>query len=162
MKRTLSLTLLVLLFSVQDQLQAQGNFGAGFIFGDPTGISWNYRLSRENAIDGGIGFSPFDRYRIHADYLWRATPFHDQRIGLHYGIGAIAGFGSTHYVTYQGRYAYVLRNEEIGFAARVPVGLSYQFPRSPVELVVELAPMVIFAPASGIGVDAGLGVRFYF
>jgi hypothetical protein len=162
MKYSLLLPILALLLCVGELLHAQGKFGAGFIFGEPTGISWNYRLSRENAIDGAIGFSPFDRYRIHVDYLWRATPFRDERVGLHYGLGAVAGFGSTHYVTYQGRYSYILRDEEIGFAARVPVGLSYQFPRSPVELVVELAPMVIFAPVSGVGVDAGLGARFYF
>lgn len=135
--------------------EAQGKFGAGFVFGEPTGIAWKYRISQLNALDGALGFSPFDRYRMHVDYLWHSTPFQEQRLVLHYGVGAAIGFG-------RGKYSYFLRDQEIGFAARVPIGLSYLIPRSPVDLFIEVAPMMIFTPNTGVGIDGGLGARFYF
>ena len=51
-----------------------GTFGFGFILGEPTGLAWKYKLSRANALDGVIGFSPGNRFRIHVDYLWKAYP----------------------------------------------------------------------------------------
>ncbi len=158
-----TLLLLCLLVAIPAFGQVPGKFGAGFMFGEPTGIAWKYRMSQMNAVDGAIGFSPYDRYRLHVDYLWQSYPFHEPRLGLHYGVGAAIGFGRTSYVVYSGRFAYsVSDNRDIDFAARVPVGLFYQIPRSPVDLFVEVAPMLIFAPAGGIGIDGGLGARFYF
>lgn len=140
---------------------AQGKFGAGFVFGEPTGIAWKYRINQANALDGAVGFSPFDRYRVHVDYLWQSYPFHEQRLALHYGIGAAIGFGRTQYVVVNGRYNYFLRDQEVGFAARIPVGLSYTVPRSPIDLFLEAAPLMIFSPGTGVALDAGLGVRFF-
>ena len=164
-KDNMKTTLLVLslLLAGEASGQSQGKFGAGFIFGEPTGIAWKYRISQSNAVDGAIGFSPYDRYRLHMDYLWQSYPFSEPRLSVHYGVGAAVGFGRSGYVVYRGRFAYfVSDDQDIGFAARVPVGLSYQIPRSPVDLFVEVAPMVIFAPNGGIGIDGGLGARFYF
>ncbi|MBI1807688.1 MAG: DUF3996 domain-containing protein [Ignavibacteria bacterium] len=164
MKRSMLYPILVLCalsLGLHDATYSQGKFGAGFVFGEPTGFAWKYRLSQNNALDGALGFSPFDRYRLHVDYLWQAYPFHEQRLSLHYGVGAVIGFGRTQYVVVNGRYSYFLRDQEMGFAARVPVGLSYEIPRSPIDLFVEVAPLMIFAPGTGVGIDAGLGVRFY-
>jgi hypothetical protein len=143
-------------------LSAQGKFGAGFMFGEPTGIAWKYRLSQTNALDGGLGFSPFNRYRLQVDYLWESYPFHNQNITLHYGIGAGIAFGRTDYIDYQRRYASFSRTNDVGFAARVPVGLSYFVPKSPLDIFVEVAPLIIFTSPAGLGLDGGLGIRFYF
>lgn len=140
---------------------AQGRVGIGFIVGDPTGFSLKYKVSAANALDGALGFSPFDRFRIHADYLWISRPFNDQQFSFTYGAGAAVGFGNSEYVVSRGRYLYFTRDVPTGFGIRVPVGLSYMIPRSPVELTLELAPIVIFAPDGGIGIDGGLAVRFY-
>src|SRR5690349_12060164 len=84
MRTTIIAIVLVLLgLTVADRGHAQGRFGAGFMFGEPTGISWKYRINQSNAVDGGIGFSPFDRYRIHADYLWQSTPFREPQLALY-------------------------------------------------------------------------------
>ena len=141
---------------------AQGKFGAGFVFGDPTGISWKYRINRTNAVDGAIGFSPFDRFRMHADYLWHSYPFHNENLALHYGMGAAIGFGRTEYYVVRGRNALLFRDDEPGFAARGVFGLTYQIPRSPLETFVEVAPLFIFTSPAGLGLDAGLGLRFTF
>lgn len=159
MKRLLLVSLFALLVIPTGFLQAQGRFGFGLVLGEPTGLSWKYRLNRENAIDGVLGFSPSDRFRIHADYLWSSHPFVDPSFSLHYGVGAALGFASSTYFT--SRDGYFVRTVDLGFAARVPVGIDYSIPRSPVELYFELAPLVIVAPSAGIGIDAGIGVRVY-
>ncbi len=167
MKKLLFVLLLVILCcpvfaqqSMQQPPQQASRLGAGFVLGEPTGISWKYRINETNAVDGSIGFSPYDRYRIDVDYLWQAHPFNERRLGLHYGAGVAFGFGRTDYIVYDG--GYIFRDRELGFAARGVVGLNYIVPRSPVELFVEVAPLIIMTPVSGSGVDAGFGARFYF
>ncbi len=140
---------------------AQGKFGIGFGFGEPTGISWKYRINESNAIDGGIGFAPYNDFRFHVDYLWQSYPFHERQLSLYYGVGAIVGSGRDgYYVPYRGGYLFT--RDQIGFAARVPVGLAYLIPRSPLDLYFEVAPMVIFTPVSDFSADGDLGIRFYF
>jgi hypothetical protein len=152
------LLVLPLIFPVAP-LRAQGRFGFGLVIGEPTGLTWKYRMSHENAIDGVVGFSPADRFRIHADYLWSSHPFVDASFSLHYGAGAALGFASSTY--FPSRDGYFVRTVDLGFAARVPVGIDYAIPRSPVELYFELAPLVILSPSAGVGIDAGIGVRVY-
>jgi hypothetical protein len=45
---------------------------------------------------------------------------------------------------------------------RIPLGLTYFIPRSPVELLVEVAPLLVIAPSSGTGLDGGIGARIHF
>jgi hypothetical protein len=144
---------------VGSQVRGQGSFGIGLIIGEPTGFSWKYKASSQNALDGAIGFSPADRFRAHIDYLWVARPFSDGNLTLTYGVGGVVGFGDRDVVERRGGFAYF--NREVGFAARVPVGLNYMIPRSPVELGLEVAPLLILAPDGGLGIDGGFLVRFY-
>jgi hypothetical protein len=161
--RALSGVLLAVLLCVLGlgEGRAQGQFGFGFIFGEPTGVAWKYRLSHVNAIDGAIGFSPDDRFRMHVDYLWQSYPFNDQRLALHYGVGGAVGFGRTEYIAFRDGDAFVLRNQDFGFGARTVIGLTYMIPRSPVDLFLEAAPLFVLTPDPGMGVDVGLGVRVY-
>lgn len=160
MKRRVLFLGLVLLVTTPAVLKAQGRFGFGFIVGDPTGFSWNYKMG-QNALDGGVGFSPFDRFRVHVDYLWVAHPFNEQHLSLTYGVGGAVGFGRTEYLVSDDRYVYFSRDVATGVGIRGPVGLHYMIPRSPVELTLELAPILILAPDSGFGFDGGLAIRFY-
>src|SRR5437867_1737656 len=141
---------------------AQGRLGIGFIFGDPTGFSWKYKFGYQNAIDGAFGFSPFDRFRFHVDYLWVARPFDNQNLSVSYGLGGAVGFGRSEYIVGRGKYIYLFaRDVSTGFGIRTVIGLNYMIPRSPVELTLEAAPIVIIDPIGGFGVDGGLAVRFY-
>lgn len=47
------------------------------------------------------------------------------------------------------------------FGIRIPLGINYMIPRSPVKLTLELAPLVVISPGGGFGFDGGLAVRFY-
>jgi hypothetical protein len=141
--------------------QERGEVGIGFVVGDPTGFSWKVRLRGGNAIDGVVGFSPFDRFRLHADYLWDSRPFNEKNLSLYYGPGIAFGFGRTEYVVISNRNGLLLRNEELGFAIRGLFGISYLIRRSPVEVYFELAPLIIFTPGTGSGLDVGFGARLY-
>jgi hypothetical protein len=137
------------------------SLGMGFVFGEPTGIAWKYRLNTVNSIDGVIGFSPYDRFRLNLDYLWQSHPFNEQRLALHYGPGVAFGFGRTNYIVYN-RNGYFLRNEDIGLGIRGVAGVNYLIKNTPLDVFFELAPVVIFTPATGSGIDVGFGGRVYF
>jgi hypothetical protein len=150
----------VLIFLFAGKSGGQGRFGAGMVFGKPTGIAINYRINNRNAVDGAIGFGPEQRFRFHLDYLWKAYPFESENLSVHYGLGPAFAFGTSDYVLVRGN-TYLFRSQNPGFALRVPVGLTYTIPRSPLDTFIEIAPLFIFAPASDIGFDAGIGLRVY-
>jgi len=45
---------------------------------------------------------------------------------------------------------------------RVPVGISYLFDSVPVDLFLEVAPVVDLVPSTGLGWNSGIGIRYYF
>ncbi len=141
--------------------RAQGRFGFGVIFGDPTGLAWNYRLDHEHSVDGALGFTPFDRFRMHVDYLWRSYPFEERHLSLHYGLGGAVAFGRSGFFIVEHGEDVLVTNENTGFGARAVVGLTYDIPRSPVDLFVEVAPIFVLAPGAGIDLEAGIGARIY-
>jgi len=141
--------------------RAQGKLGVGVIIGEPTGIAWKYRLGGMEAIDGAIGLSSSDRFRFHVDYLWEKRSFEVVNLELHYGVGMAVGVGNAEYVSVQRGDTYVLEQRDLGFGFRGVVGLTYVFPRSIFDAFVEVAPLLIVTPASGLGIDAAIGVRVY-
>jgi hypothetical protein len=142
------------------QVRSERKLGIGLVFGEPTGFAWKYRIDHTNAVAGQIGFFPDDRFRIGVDYLWHSYPFEERRLALHYGVGAAFGVGRTDYVIVRPT-GDVLRHEDLGFAVRAVLGLTYDIPRSPVDLFIEVAPLLVVSPSSGTGVDVGLGARVY-
>jgi hypothetical protein len=108
-----------------------------------------------------LGFSPFDRFRFHVDYLWIGRPFNNQDLSFTYGVGGAAGFGRTEFIVVKGKNLFLTRDVSTGFGIRGAFGLNYMIPRSPVELSLEVAPIFIISPSSGMGVDGGVAVRFY-
>ncbi len=144
-----------------DQLaRAQDKLGIGFEFGQPTGVSWNYKLNQINSLDGAIGFAPDDRYRFHIDYLWHSYPFSEKRLSLHYGPGILFEFGRTRYNQFAESDEF-FGPREAGFGIRGVMGLTYAIAKSPVDLFIEAAPIIIFSPESSTDVDLAFGARFY-
>lgn len=148
--------IIVLVFglSLTQPLQAQpdNNTGLGIMIGEPTGITFKSWTSDINAFDIGLAWSVgrYDAISIHADYLWhRFGVFNELETGqmpVYYGIG--------------GRM--VLGDLDTYIGVRVPVGLAYLFEDAPVELFIELAPIVNLAPDTEFDMDGALGVRYYF
>jgi hypothetical protein len=132
-----------------------GQLGLGLMAGSPTGFTAKYWISSEHAVDvavGGYGYyvgSYYTGLNLHADYLWHA-------------YGVFGGMGSdaySHMPLYLGIGG--LFNDPGVAGVRGVFGVTYLFDQ-PFDAFFELAPTLVVAPASGFGVDAGLGGRFYF
>ncbi len=137
-------------------------FGLGIILGEPTGLSAKLWMSKDNAFDFGLGVSlggdrikykgNYDnsgRVHFHMDYLWHAFNAirSTERFPLYYGFGGRFNTGGG----YDG-----------SFGVRGVFGIAW-FPHSaPIDVFLELVPVFQVTPLTGLGIDAGLGVRYFF
>lgn len=145
---------LVTIFLVStSSLSAQtnaGDFGIGVILGEPTGLSAKYYNGGRTAFDFGLAWS-FGRnphYHFHADYLVHRFDLIEVEQGqmpFYFGIGARLRTG---------------HDENVGI--RFPLGVSYYFPRDPIEIFFEIVPVFDLTPRSDISGNGGLGFRYYF
>lgn len=130
---------------------AQGNgFGLGVVLGEPTGISAKGWTSQRGAIDAALAWSARGDGYVHAhvDYLWH---FQDvvntnQQILPYLGVGG----------RIQGN-----RNTAIA-GVRVAGGAAWLPAGAPLDVFLEIAPVVDLAPATELSVNGGIGVRFFF
>jgi hypothetical protein len=164
-KPAIILTLLTLLvFSRNSRAQTRG-VGAGIIVGGPTGISAKFWTSGINALDIAIGWSDGTRWErfgdnvyysdsqsylhFNADYVWHDFDLikTDQRLPLYYGVGLDYESGNA---------------LPTAVGVRGVIGLDWMPYAVPLDVFVEMAPVLYVAPATVMGVDASLGARFFF
>jgi hypothetical protein len=127
-------------------------FGIGALIGEPTGLSLKAWLDDRSAIDAGVAWSfrRDDSFSAHADYLihcWDLIPVSKGKLPLYFGVG--------------GRVL-LERGRDTRFGVRAPVGLSYMFENTPLELFVEVGPIFDVAPKTQFSLTGGIGVRYYF
>lgn len=135
-------------------------FGAGFILGEPTGLSAKLFLARQHALQSHLGFAFAKRNRISTtlDYLFHLhdviPPFgRAGNLSPYFGVGGILSF-RTHNKNSDARDA------NIGL--RFPVGASFALRAVPIEIYLEVAPGVSFINEAFFTVDGGTGARYYF
>lgn len=138
-------------------------FGLGLILGEPTGLSAKLWTTSTTAFDFGLGWSVggdrigrydgfYDggsRIHFHMDYLWHSwkTIRSAERFPLYYGIGGRLNSGAGY------------RNS---LAVRGVFGVAWVARGAPIDVFLELVPSLQLVPATGVGVDAGLGARYFF
>ena len=127
--------------------QKAGDVGVGVILGNPTGVTGKAWIDGSQAVDAGLGFST--RLAAYGDYLWHSWTALPQpsegKLPLYLGLGA-----------------QVRTFHDPEFGLRAVAGAAYWLPRDPVEIFVEIVPVFRLAPRDGVGLDAGLGLRYYF
>lgn len=140
---------LIAMISVSATAQRH-NFGLGVIAGEPTGLSAKGWISSRGAIDAGLAWSFRREGFIHAhmDYLWH---FHDAIESEHQVIP---------YVGVGGRVGGTNGSAVAGI--RVPVGLSWIPESAPIDVFLEVVPVIDLTPATEFTAQGGLGIRFYF
>ncbi|HLP15124.1 MAG TPA: hypothetical protein VK470_02630 [Bacteroidota bacterium] len=165
MKLIVKLFILLFVLGSLTSLHAQQRkFGLGVIIGEPTGLSAKLWTSSENAFDFGLGWSygsdrwggHYDGYyngdqrvHLHMDYLWhsfnaiRST----ERFPLYYGIGARLNTGAGY---------------DDSFAIRGVFGIAWMPRSTPLDIFIELVPSLQLTSRTAFGVDAGVGIRYYF
>ncbi|MCK4321194.1 MAG: DUF3996 domain-containing protein [Candidatus Bathyarchaeota archaeon] len=149
-----SITLLViglLLFCGFVHAQDSG-FGLGIIIGEPTGISAKAWVGKYRAICGAAGWSLTEEkhFHIYGDYIFHnfeLIKLEKGKLPIYYGFGCRikAKEGS---------------NTEIG--VRIPLGMDYFIPNTPLDIFFELVPTLDVIPKTDVDINFGLGIRFFF
>lgn len=130
---------------------AQGYFGLGGVFGEPTGVSGKLWVTDRMAVDmaAAWSFSGHDEaLHLHADYLlhnFDLISVDQGRLPVYFGIGGRVKFAD---------------DSEIG--VRIPVGLAYIFDNTPLDIFLEVVPILDLAPDTELDWNAGIGARFFF
>lgn len=150
MRKIAVVLFLFIALSVTSFSQSKG-FGLGIILGEPTGISAKYWTSSSTALDFGLGYSfvKNSRVHLHADYLFHVNNLFQtsENISLYYGPGA--------------RLRLVdVGDSRLGF--RFDVGLVWIPRNAPIDVFLEIAPLLDIIPETDFTVNGGVGVRFFF
>ncbi len=139
-------TILCLVLPARSQ---ESGFGIGVMMGEPTGVSAKGWVSSQSAIDGGLAWSFRGNGYIHAhvDYLWHFQDLTNtsQPVIPYIGVG--------------GRMTGLRSAATAGI--RVAGGLSWLPAGAPIDVFVELVPVVDLAPETRLSADGGIGARFY-
>jgi hypothetical protein len=155
MKRTIFLIALFLALTAfaQSGMAKGGNFGLGVILGEPTGPCFKYWTGAKTAIDGAAAWSFANNagLHLHADYLWHKFDLiavEEGSLPLYLGIGGRI------------RFAEGSGDDRIGI--RIPVGLDYIFADAPLDIFLEIVPILDLAPDTDLDFNGAVGVRFFF
>jgi hypothetical protein len=143
--------IMFVLMILAPQARAQNHgFGLGLILGEPTGLSAKTWVSSTNAVDFGLAWS-FRRsgyLHIHADYLWHFPGAVEsrERFVPYVGLGGRLGGGDNRGV----------------LGLRISGGIAW-WPRSaPIDVFLEIAPILDLVPATELSMNGGIGARLYF
>lgn len=152
-------------FAASLSLHAQDSgFGLGFILGEPTGISFKGWVAADRAIDGAVAWSlgSGNVFRVHADYLFHSYPIQVNKgsLPLYYGPGLRMRIWDNNEHWHHGEWHHEDGNVDLG--VRFPVGLAYQFADAPLDVFLEIAPVIGLVPSTYFDVDGGLGLRYWF
>ena len=150
MKKAKYITVLFALIFIST-LNAQNNsVGLGIIVGEPTGFSFKYWTSSTTAFDASLAWSLIGEgaFHIHADYIihsFNLIRVPEGKLPFYYGIGArLKTSGDTR------------------LGVRVPLGLAYLFQNAPVDIFLEIVPILDLTPKTDFKINAALGARYFF
>ena len=140
----------LLLMACSSTLLAQDRgFGIGVMAGSPTGLNGKLWVSAENAVDVGLAWSFVDEgyLHIHGDYLWHFPDVirSSQRFVLYAGLGARLGLGD---------------DPRIG--VRIPGGIEWWPRNTPLDVFLEVAPVLDLTPKTTFAFNGAVGIRFFF
>ncbi|MDI6808326.1 MAG: DUF3996 domain-containing protein [Candidatus Eisenbacteria bacterium] len=157
-----TVSLVFVLFALAfGMVEARGEegLGVGVIVGEPTGISIKTWISGTRAVDGAAAWSLSENeaFQFHADYLIHNFTLlklkeSEGRLPVYYGVGARIrlnnGDGAND------------GNASVG--VRIPFGIAYMFARHPIDIFLEVVPILDVAPDTDFDINAAIGARYYF
>ncbi len=147
-------------------------FGLGLEVGEPTGLNGKWFLSKSGALDFGVGwvYSHYyygDGAHLYVDYLWHPTSLVSAPgFELPFYVGVGLRYWDFHYC-----YQRVCDYGGSAIGLRIPVGISFDFNRVPLDIFLQLVPVIDFVNGDyydryrnreHFGVDLSAGVRFWF
>lgn len=135
------------LWALTSRVGAAQDFGYGAALGQPMGATAKYWLSSTTAVDAFAGYHFNKNFDVHADYLWHTfSSFNvsQGRLPFYAGLGARVNLGDSSHL-----------------GMRIPFGASYLAPSDPLELFIEMAPVVKVLSHFGFDIDGQVGFRIY-
>jgi hypothetical protein len=137
--------------------ESNHNIGLGIMLGEPTGISFKMWSRQTVGWDAGAAWSFVGGkyFQIHSDFLlhnFNLFKVDTGRMALFYGAGARLKFGSND----------TDGGSDVILSLRVPVGISYEFEKTPIELFLEVVPMLDLIPSTEVQMAGAIGFRYYF
>ena len=141
--------LFTILFLSAANAQSKG-IGLGLIVGEPTGISFKYWTGSTTAVDAALAWSFIDEgaFHIHGDYIFHnftLITIPEGKLPFYYGIGAR-----------------IKTANDTKLGVRVPLGLAYLFNSAPIDIFLEIVPILDLTPKTDFAINAALGTRYYF
>ncbi len=148
-KQILVLLFLMLLLPSLTKAQESG-FGLGVILGEPTGLCIKNWVGSNAAIDVAAGWTigRISKFHLHADYLFHNFKLFDVESGklpLYFGIGAR-----------------LKAEPDVRIGVRFPIGICYIFEKAPLDIFLEIAPVLDLLPGTEFKLNGNIGVRYYF
>lgn len=145
---------IMLLFLIPDLKAQDKGIGVGIILGEPTGFSFKAWLGGNNAVDAGLAWSFVNKgsFHIHADYLYHfdLIDLSSGRLPFYTGVGGRLKLKNT---------GKGVTDDRIG--VRIPFGMTYMFSTAPVDIFLEIAPIMDFSPKTELTFNGALGVRYF-
>jgi len=125
-------------------------FGLGVILGEPTGISGKLWIENSKAIDGAVAwsFNKESAMHLHADLLFHSpniSKVEMSKLLFYYGIGGRIKF-----------------EDDSKVGCRVPLGLNYLPSEAPLDVFLEIVPLLDLAPSTDFDLNGAIGIRYFF
>jgi hypothetical protein len=134
--------------------RAQG-VGVGLSLGEPTGIAGAIRSNSRSTLAGVVGWSLNKQHlHLHLDYLYtlaslKPDPEVDLQLNFFLGVGGNIDLGN------QG-------GNSPAVGVRIPAGFALTFGDRPVDVFVELVPVMGLVPDTNLYFDGAMGIRLWF
>lgn len=158
--RTALFAAMLLAFAVSASMDG---LGIGVIAGNPTGLTLKKWLGASSALDLAAAWSldENESFHIHADYLMHHFGLvgldpGDGRLPLYYGVG-----GRLVILDRDNQGPGEENDDDFRLGVRIPLGAAYLFEEAPVEIFLEVVPVVDLVPDTDLDMDAALGARIY-
>ena len=151
--------------------QGVKSFGLGLEIGEPTGLNGKYFLSGTGALDFGIGwiyrhYYYDDGLHLYGDYLWHpAVLTSSPSLTIPFYIGVGLRYWDFEYCDRDFCY------DGSALGIRVPIGISFDFNEAPVDIFIQLVPVLDFLQddyyeryddRTHLGIDVSAGIRYWF
>ncbi len=163
--RRLFLLIALLMPSVGFAQHAGKNAGIGIGIGSQDGISGYYRLSRENFVQGLFSFHHDNFLFLSGDYGFAYPNIVEDAPWLVPYLGVGAFFADVK----SGKDKYFERDDDkkkdkhfTVLGARFPIGLQLFIPKMPLQIGLEIVPLMTLTPGTDFELDHLITFRFVF
>lgn len=168
MRRTAFNSLVIGLFIMASASLAQargakrGGTGLGLSIGQPTGINFKTFLGSSMAFDAtvGLGLLNGSHLTVNAGLLWHKSlgNLGSAPVDWYVGLGGKLGYHDHH----KGKHKHDDHDDDLHLGARAPLGVSVMLSGVPIDISLEVAPVLWIVDHVDLELDGALGVRYWF